>query len=71
LYRAGPHLVHTTDRIAKRAPVDNLNSQRSGGPVFDVALKELVHAIDEINARQVFGESQSDLDVFLSTGRLR
>src|SRR6266853_333982 len=69
-YGTVPHLVHTADRISKRAAVDNLNSQRAGGPGFDVAFKDLVHAIDEINARHVFGESQSDLNVFLSTGRL-
>jgi hypothetical protein len=55
LYRTGPHLIHTTDWIAKHAAVDNLNSQRAGGPGLDVALKDLVHAIDEINARHVSG----------------
>ncbi len=42
--------------------------RRSG---LDVALENLIHAIDEINAWHVFGERQSHLDVFLSTGRLR
>src|SRR5262249_16845540 len=34
--------------------IDNLNSQHAGGPGLDVALKDLVHAI-EINARHVSG----------------
>ena len=71
LYRAAPHQMHTAIGISKRAAIDNLNSQRTVGPSLHVALEALIHAIDEVSARSVLGQRQTDLDVFLSIGHLR